>query len=137
MRAVIQRVASARVTVADEVVGEIGLGLLVLLGVAQNDIEADARWLAEKICVLRIFEELKIGLRKVAARSVKVESLSVDSWGLDYVFTGAGQPMLSLPYHYRDARTDRTYAAALQSPTISTAGWIRHNFDAARRESST
>ena len=66
--------------------------------------------------VLRIFEELKIGLRKVAAQSVRVESLSVDSWGLDYVFTGAGQPMLSLPYHYRDARTDRTYAAALQSP---------------------
>ena len=66
--------------------------------------------------VLRIFEELKIGLRKVAARRVKVESFSVDSWGLDYVLSGAGQPMLSLPYHYRDGRTDRTYAAALRSP---------------------
>jgi len=47
---------------------------------------------------------------------VRVESMSVDSWGLDYVLTGAGQPMLSLPYHYRDGRTDRTYAAALRSP---------------------
>lgn len=66
--------------------------------------------------VLRIFEELKIGLRKTVARRVQAESFSVDSWGLDYVLSGAGQPMLSLPYHYRDARTDRTYAAALQSP---------------------
>ena len=66
--------------------------------------------------ILRIFEELKIGLRKVTAKGVAVESLSVDSWGLDYVLTGAGQPMLSLPYSYRDARTDRTFAAALRSP---------------------
>jgi rhamnulokinase len=66
--------------------------------------------------VLRIFDELKTGLRKAAAQGLPIESLSVDSWGLDYVFSGAGQPMLSFPYHYRDARTDRTYAAALQAP---------------------
>ena len=66
--------------------------------------------------VLRIFEELKIGLRKVGGRRVQAESCSVDSWGLDYVLSGAGQPMLSLPYHYRDSRTDRTYPAALESP---------------------
>ena len=57
MRAVIQRVSSARVTVAGEVTGEIGRGLLVLLGVAQTDTEADAQWLAEKICALRIFAD--------------------------------------------------------------------------------
>ncbi len=66
--------------------------------------------------VLRIFDELKYGLRQLAARCLAVESFSVDSWGLDYVLSGAGQPMLALPYHYRDARTDRTYAAALKSP---------------------
>ena len=66
--------------------------------------------------VMSIFEELKIGLRKVAAFGVRAESLSVDSWGLDYVFNGANQPMLALPYHYRDARADRTYAAAQKSP---------------------
>ncbi len=66
--------------------------------------------------ILRIFDELKTGLRKVAARGLPVRSLSVDSWGLDYVLTGAGQPMLSLPYTYRDARNDRPYAAALKSP---------------------
>lgn len=57
MRAVIQRVASARVTVAGEISGEIGRGLLVLLGVAPGDTEADAQWLAEKIVALRIFED--------------------------------------------------------------------------------
>lgn len=57
MRAVVQRVSSARVTVAGEVTGEIGVGLLVLLGVAQADTEADAQWLAEKICALRIFPD--------------------------------------------------------------------------------
>jgi rhamnulokinase len=65
---------------------------------------------------LRIFDELKIGLRKAAATGTPIASVSVDSWGLDYVLIGAGQPMLSLPYHYRDARTDATYAAALESP---------------------
>jgi rhamnulokinase len=66
--------------------------------------------------ILRIFEELKIGLRKVAARGLAVRSLSVDSWGLDYVLTGAGQPMLSLPYTYRDVRNDGPFAAVLRSP---------------------
>ena len=57
MRAVIQRVSSARVTIEGEVVGEIGRGLLVLLGVAQGDTDEDGRWLAEKIVALRIFED--------------------------------------------------------------------------------
>lgn len=57
MRAVVQRVSSARVTVDSAVTGEINLGLLVLLGVAQDDTEADAQWLAEKIVALRIFED--------------------------------------------------------------------------------
>lgn len=57
MRAVIQRVSRARVTVSDDTVGEIGLGLLVLLGVGQADTEADAVYLAEKICGLRVFDD--------------------------------------------------------------------------------
>jgi rhamnulokinase len=63
--------------------------------------------------VLGIFRELKEGLRKVAARRIEPVSLSVDSWGVDYVWTGAGQPMLAPPYIYRDARIDAGYAAAL------------------------
>ena len=57
MRAVVQRVSRARVTVGNDVVGEIGSGLLVLLGVAKNDTEADADYLADKIIGLRVFED--------------------------------------------------------------------------------
>jgi D-tyrosyl-tRNA(Tyr) deacylase len=57
MRAVVQRVSRAKVTVNDWTSGEIGLGLLVLLGVGHEDTEADATYLAEKIAGLRIFED--------------------------------------------------------------------------------
>jgi D-tyrosyl-tRNA(Tyr) deacylase len=57
MRAVVQRVSRARVTVDAQVVGEIGLGLLVLLGVGKADEEAGADYLTEKIIGLRIFED--------------------------------------------------------------------------------
>jgi D-aminoacyl-tRNA deacylase len=57
MRAVVQRVSRCRVTVAGNVVGEIGVGLLVLLGVSKTDNEAAADYLVEKIIGLRIFED--------------------------------------------------------------------------------
>lgn len=57
MRAVVQRVTRAKVTVGSEVVGEIGEGLLVLLGVARDDAELDAEYLAAKIVSLRIFDD--------------------------------------------------------------------------------
>jgi len=57
MRAVIQRVSRAKVTVASGVTGEIGPGLLVLLGVGVEDAAADAEYLADKILGLRIFED--------------------------------------------------------------------------------
>jgi rhamnulokinase len=53
----------------------------------------------------RIFNELKIGLRKIAALGHQIESISTDSWGVDYVLIRNHEP-LALPYHYRDARTD-------------------------------
>jgi D-tyrosyl-tRNA(Tyr) deacylase len=57
MRAVVQRVSRAKVTVNGWTSGEIGLGLLVMLGVGQQDTEADANYLAEKIAGLRIFAD--------------------------------------------------------------------------------
>lgn len=57
MRAVVQRVSRAKVTVEDEVIGEIGDGLVVLLGVSSNDSESDADYLVEKIVNLRIFTD--------------------------------------------------------------------------------
>jgi len=72
MRAVVQRVSRAKVTVNDWTAGEIGLGLLVLLGVGHEDTESDATYLAEKIAGLRIFEDgdgkmNRIGLRVLVA----------------------------------------------------------------------
>ena len=57
MRAVIQRVSEARVTVGAEIVGQIGAGLCILLGVGKEDKESNAAMLADKIKNLRIFED--------------------------------------------------------------------------------
>lgn len=57
MRAVIQRVSRAQVSVAGELVGQIGPGLLVLLGISKTDTRADADYLASKILGLRIFDD--------------------------------------------------------------------------------
>ena len=57
MRAVVQRVSSAKVTVDDRTVGEVGQGLLVLVGVEQGDGPADVEYIARKIRELRVFED--------------------------------------------------------------------------------
>ena len=57
MRAVVQRVSRAKVSVEGSTAGEVGLGLLVLLGVGKEDTEADVTYMAEKIAGLRIFED--------------------------------------------------------------------------------
>lgn len=57
MRVVIQRVSEARVTVGGEVVGTIGLGLVVLVGFAPGDSEAGMRWMADKLWGLRVFAD--------------------------------------------------------------------------------
>ena len=57
MRAVVQRVSSASVSIDGAMVGEIGPGLMVLLGVAEGDTPADGAWLAQKIAQLRIFAD--------------------------------------------------------------------------------
>jgi D-tyrosyl-tRNA(Tyr) deacylase len=57
MRAVVQRVSRARVLVGAATVGEIGRGLLVLLGVARDDTAEQAHWLADKVCSLRVFQD--------------------------------------------------------------------------------
>ena len=57
MRAVVQRVTESSVTVSGEVTGQTQHGLMVLLGVAEGDSDADAKYLAEKIAGLRVFED--------------------------------------------------------------------------------
>jgi D-tyrosyl-tRNA(Tyr) deacylase len=55
VKAVIQRVTSASVTVENKIVGQIGQGIMILLGVEKGDAETQADWLVDKICGLRIF----------------------------------------------------------------------------------
>lgn len=81
MRAVVQRVSEARVEVDEEVVSEIGGGLLVLLGVADDDSEEDALYLADKIPGLRIFEDEDGKLNRSVA-DVKGELLVVSQFTL-------------------------------------------------------
>jgi D-tyrosyl-tRNA(Tyr) deacylase len=57
MRAVVQRVSRSQVSANGEITGQIDLGLLVLLGVGRDDTEADATYLAEKVCGLRVFDD--------------------------------------------------------------------------------
>ena len=57
MRAVVQRVSRAEVRVDNKTVGKIGKGILVLLGVGQDDNEQDLQWMADKVVNLRIFED--------------------------------------------------------------------------------
>jgi D-tyrosyl-tRNA(Tyr) deacylase len=77
----VQKVSRAKVTVAGEVSGEIGRGFLVLLGVAADDTEADARRLAEKIAGLRLFEDgqgkMNLGLADVGGRMLVVSQFTL------------------------------------------------------------
>lgn len=81
MRAVLQRVSRAQVTVKDEVSGKIGRGLLVLLGVSRDDTEKDADYLASKIAGLRIFED-QDGKMNLDAASVSGSILVVSQFTL-------------------------------------------------------
>ena len=81
MRAVVQRVSRAKVTVNGWTAGEIGRGLLVLLGVGQQDTEADAAYLADKISGLRIFED-ENGKMNHSVRDVSGSVLAVSQFTL-------------------------------------------------------
>jgi D-tyrosyl-tRNA(Tyr) deacylase len=81
MRAVAQRVSRAKVTVNGWISGEIGHGLLVLLGVGHGDTEADASYLAEKIAGLRIFEDAD-GKMNLSVQDVGGSVLAVSQFTL-------------------------------------------------------
>lgn len=81
MRIVLQRVKSASVTVVGERVSGIGPGLLLLVGVAKGDGEAEAGWLAEKIVGLRVFPD-DAGRMNLSVRDVGGEILAVSQFTL-------------------------------------------------------
>jgi D-tyrosyl-tRNA(Tyr) deacylase len=81
MRAVIQRVSHARVTVNAEVTGEISSGLLVLLAVAQEDTDKDLDYMVDKICGLRVFEDSE-GKMNLSVADVSGAILAVSQFTL-------------------------------------------------------
>jgi D-tyrosyl-tRNA(Tyr) deacylase len=108
MRAVVQRVTRASVTVDDEIVGEIGSGLAVLLGVAADDTDADADYLAQKIAALRILDDSE-GRMNLSLKEVGGEMLVVSQFtlygdvrrGLRPSWSDAAPPQVAEPlYEY-------------------------------------
>ena len=114
MRAVVQRVSSARVVVDGDVVGEIGQGLCVLLGVARDDEAGDAERLAGRIARLRIFENedgrfdrslLDIRGAALVVSQFTLLAESTRRKGTRPDFSAAARPELAEPLyaHFRDA----------------------------------
>ena len=81
MRAVVQRVSRAKVTVDASITGEIELGLLVLLGVGRDDDESDLNYIAEKVAGLRVFEDAE-GKMNRSVRDVGGSVLAVSQFTL-------------------------------------------------------
>ena len=86
MKAVVQRVIDASVSVDGVVKGSVGRGLLVYLGVAHNDSESDADWLSEKIAYLRIFDDedgkMNLSLKDLASVDNKIGVLAISQFTL-------------------------------------------------------
>ncbi len=81
MRALIQRVSKASVTIDGKTISSIGHGLVVLLGAGHNDGEEQARWMAEKIATLRVFED-DAGKMNLSVLDVKGAAIAVSQFTL-------------------------------------------------------
>jgi D-tyrosyl-tRNA(Tyr) deacylase len=81
MRAVVQRVSDASVTVEDKVIGKIGVGLMVLIGVHRDDTEQDARQLADRLNGMRIFPD-EAGKMNLSIRQVEGSILAIPNFTL-------------------------------------------------------
>jgi D-tyrosyl-tRNA(Tyr) deacylase len=106
MRAVVQRVSRARVLVGEEVVGEIGRGLVVLLGVARSDTAEQATWLADKVVSLRVFqdaqENMNLGLGDVGGAVLVVSQFTLYGdcrKGRRPSFVDAAPPEIAVPLY--------------------------------------
>jgi len=102
MRAVVQRVSRASVTVASEVTGEIGAGLLVLLGVGGGDSEKDADYLADKIFNLRIFtddaDKMNLSVQEIGGAILVVSQFTLHGdcrKGRRPSYNGAAPPLIA------------------------------------------
>lgn len=116
MKIVIQRVSQAEVKVEGEIVGKIGVGFLVLLGIAHNDTEKEADFLADKVVNLRIFEDkdskMNLGLKDVAGSVLLISQFTLygdASKGRRPSFTDAARPEKAVPlYNYFISKVRQT-----------------------------
>ncbi len=106
MRAVLQRVSRARVVVDGEVIGQIGRGLLVLLGITHTDTAEQARWLADKVVGLRIFNDpagkMNLGLEEVGGEVLVVSQFTLHGdcrKGRRPSFIEAAPPEVAVPLY--------------------------------------
>lgn len=106
MRAVIQRVSEANVRVAEERIGEISTGLVILLGVTHGDTEADATWLVDKISKLRIFpdeaDQMNRSLTDIQGQALVVSQFTLHARtrkGTRPSFNDAAPPDLAEPLY--------------------------------------
>lgn len=81
MKAIIQRVTKASVTIENNIKSNIGLGLLILLGIEDADLDADITWLVNKICRLRIFDD-ENGIMNLSVDDIHGEALIVSQFTL-------------------------------------------------------
>jgi D-aminoacyl-tRNA deacylase len=91
MRAVIQRVSTASVTIDGRMKGAIGTGFLVLLGIAHDDDESDAEWLSKKIAQLRVFSDEE-GLMNKDLRDTDGEVMVVSQFTLHASYKKGNRP---------------------------------------------
>ena len=81
MRAVVQRVTNSSVTVDEQITGQIGKGLMVLIGVEEGDTEKDAEYIAKKVTALRVFYDAE-GVMNLSVQGIGGEILAVSQFTL-------------------------------------------------------
>jgi D-tyrosyl-tRNA(Tyr) deacylase len=106
MRVVIQRCKQASVTVNEEIVGQIGKGLMVLVGVTHNDTIEDAKYLAGKVAGIRIFEDeqgkMNLGLQEIGGQVLSVSQFTLYGdcrKGKRPGFSDAARPEVATPVY--------------------------------------
>ena len=122
MRAVVQRVTRARVTIADEITGEIGNGLVVLLGIARDDTKEDADYLVPKIIALRIFDDAE-GRMNISVKDIDGGLLVVSQFtlygdvrrGLRPSWSDAAQPEIAEPLYDYFVESSRKLLARVET----------------------